>query len=102
MTSDPRRQEEEGLDAFATGYSEGQRDQRTRLRAALEELTSEPDVDVWLDPYAAIAAVRGLLKEPEATKPHDPGDHHKYDLICRVCGQLGVIRLSIDPERTTS
>ena len=33
------------------------------------------------------------------TKAHKPGEHHDYSLTCKVCGQPGLIRVSIDPER---
>jgi hypothetical protein len=29
---------------------------------------------------------------------HESGASHEYDLTCRVCGQLGTIRLTIDPQ----
>ena len=32
------------------------------------------------------------------TGEHKPGEAHEYDLACRVCGQPGVIRLTIDPQ----
>jgi len=30
---------------------------------------------------------------------HAPGDNHQYDLTCKVCGQRGVVRILVDPER---
>jgi len=32
-------------------------------------------------------------------KPHEAGERHDYDLRCKVCGQAGVIRVSVDPDR---
>jgi hypothetical protein len=30
---------------------------------------------------------------------HEPGANHEYELVCKVCGQAGTIRITIDPER---
>ncbi len=32
--------------------------------------------------------------------PHEPGESHRYDLRCSVCGERGLIRVTIDPETT--
>jgi hypothetical protein len=29
---------------------------------------------------------------------HQPGDPHQYEIACKVCGQPGTIRISVDPE----
>jgi len=45
----------------------------------------------WFDPDPEV-------HPSTAARPtHNPGDAHEYDLICRVCGTAGVIRLLIDP-----
>ena len=31
--------------------------------------------------------------------PHEPGDSHRYRIICEVCGAQGMMNLSIHPER---
>lgn len=32
-------------------------------------------------------------------EPHKPGENHQYRLKCEICGQPGVIRVTVDPER---
>jgi hypothetical protein len=39
-----------------------------------------------------------VLARVAQVRAHEPGDNHEYDLTCKVCGQPGVIRLTIDPE----
>jgi hypothetical protein len=34
---------------------------------------------------------------PEASR-HEVGDPHQYQIVCLVCGQWGVLRLSVDPQ----
>jgi hypothetical protein len=29
---------------------------------------------------------------------HQLGEPHEYEITCRVCGQVGVLRLTVDPE----
>ncbi len=36
--------------------------------------------------------------DPHEFPEHAPGDHHQYELICKVCGQLGMVRIVLVPE----
>lgn len=31
---------------------------------------------------------------------HQPGDPHEYEITCNVCGQVGNVRLTVDPTVT--
>lgn len=42
---------------------------------------------------------REALTSLDALRSHEPGESHRYQIECEVCGQRGVIRLSVDPER---
>ncbi len=37
--------------------------------------------------------------QPAPPEAHEPGDNHQYEIACKVCGERGVIRLTVDPER---
>ena len=39
------------------------------------------------------------MSEPRTAAVHEPGDSHRYALECSVCGEHGLIRVTIDPER---
>lgn len=47
---------------------------------------------VYAEAEAAERALRGPAGE------HAPGDPHQYRITCKVCGERGTIRLSIEPE----
>jgi hypothetical protein len=32
--------------------------------------------------------------------PHKPGDNHDYRIECVVCGERGVLQLSVEPQRS--
>jgi hypothetical protein len=53
-----------------------------------------PDTpDDWkLDPYPED------LPSPTDFLDHEPGAPHQYEIICKVCGVRGMVRLSIDPQ----
>lgn len=36
-------------------------------------------------------------------RQHQVGDFHEYQIVCKVCGEYGTLRLTIDPaERLTA
>jgi hypothetical protein len=38
---------------------------------------------------------------PDDVQRHEVGDPHLYQIVCVVCGQRGVLRLSVDPATVT-
>ena len=73
---------------------------------------SQPEGDQWIERDWQNEHFLPLLTEapPVGADPawvpgdgdprphHEPGDNHEYDLTCKVCGQPGVVRLTIDPQ----
>ena len=49
--------------------------------------TRDADIDLEYTPI-----ITPILKK------HEPGDPHQYRITCKVCGERGMIRLTIDPE----
>jgi len=49
----------------------------------------QPDVILALLDAAPVTSIEA----------HEPGDNHQYEIECKVCGESGVIRLTVDPER---
>jgi hypothetical protein len=46
-----------------------------------------------------VADIEDLAAEYVAlATEHRPGDPHEYDIRCTVCGEPGVVRLTIDPQ----
>lgn len=41
----------------------------------------------------------GWLKLPANHLAHVSGDNHRYRIECSVCGERGMIRISVDPEK---
>lgn len=39
------------------------------------------------------------LAAPLGSELHQPGDSHRYRVECSICGQRGVVNLSLEPQR---
>jgi hypothetical protein len=64
---------------------------RQRIVAVLETADRMGEV-------APLHPILERLDEWAAPPTHQPGEPHRYRIECEVCGQTGVIRLSVDPE----
>jgi hypothetical protein len=40
------------------------------------------------------------MSKDVAALPHEPGDSHVYRIECSICGEPGMVRLTVDPERS--
>jgi hypothetical protein len=71
-------------------------------REILEALVAD---DLSVDETLVALDANDRIQEPGTNglfgrlAEHEAGDSHEYELTCKVCGQLGIIRVSIDPER---
>jgi hypothetical protein len=71
-----------------------------------DERIPVPDTEANRLQLAAIRAVRGdiegasqALRGDPPKGNHEPGESHEYRIECKVCGQPGMVRVSIDPAR---
>jgi hypothetical protein len=46
-----------------------------------------------------VLAIEAEAALPAAPALHQPGDHHDYRTECSVCGQRGMVTLSLEPQR---
>lgn len=69
-----------------------------RLHDAEREMWALYD-ELGIDPGDSYIRRRAELVAEPAPKVHEPGDFHSYTLRCKTCGQPGLIRVTIDPER---
>lgn len=67
-----------------------------------EELTNDHFEAGVMCPDCASELVATVLTPapPDAERKHEPGEHHDYGpAVCRVCGVVGMLVLSIEPQR---
>lgn len=70
------------------------------LKAADERIAREhPETAVEMTGDEAEVGRRDYARAlvAEYFEQHEPGANHEYEIECRVCGQRGMIRLSVDP-----
>jgi len=70
-------------DGYADGYESGEREAAARL---------DPALDALVRLLKAVVAYQRPIDE------HEPGDSHRYRVVCEVCGQRGQVVVSVEPQ----
>ena len=65
----------------------------------IETGKSHPTVPVAIRLAAAIGLPLADLLDLHEDPGHEPGEFHHYTVKCTVCGHLGAVQLSIEPQR---